>query len=550
MPDRLNQYVDPVKTRWNSLTRPQQFKLVGVIVVVILAIILTFFFIFRTRWVLLARVDGIVESMPMQAALNAENIPNRLTSDMSGIEIDARRKQDAVLAITIAGAAPQNASFTWETAFGTSGLGTTETERFHMARLAQAGALETMLTALHHISEANVILNLPNPRPFDRGAPPPTAAVTIRSTREIPPHEGRNMALVVTRAVNGLELENVTIIDQNARTVFDGTQEELSLIETTAQAQIHHRNHVEVSLTRLLSLVYHEVRPAVNYVFGTGLGIEQIDEIFTASDGFEGGIPQQREIRNAQMTGMAGGWGPGLDWNMQQFQAYQMGGRDDITASSRESFTDYHVNRRHVIERVGPEWINYDASTASVAVAIWENVREEHWLAADEERTAADWQHFVDTNNRPVMISNSTYENYEYVMSAIMLATGLQESAISLIVTRQINTIEATGVPFISHIPLIVMLAVLLLLLLMLAYGILARQKSEEEEEEGEPELSVEDLLVSTQLEEAKEEKAQELDAIEFYKDNEIKKHIEKFVNEKPEAVAALLRNWINIEEW
>jgi flagellar biosynthesis/type III secretory pathway M-ring protein FliF/YscJ len=29
-----------------------------------------------------------------------------------------------------------------------------------------------------------------------------------------------------------------------------------------------------------------------------------------------------------------------------------------------------------------------------------------------------------------------------------------------------------------------------------------------------------------------------------------VKKHIEKFINEKPDAVAALLRNWLNIEEW
>jgi flagellar M-ring protein FliF len=92
------------------------------------------------------------------------------------------------------------------------------------------------------------------------------------------------------------------------------------------------------------------------------------------------------------------------------------------------------------------------------------------------------------------------------------------------------------------------MLAVLLLLIAMLIIALLARRK-EEEEEDVEPELSVEDLLATTQLEEAKDEE-QRLKEIDYEQENEIKKQIDKFVNEKPEAVAALLRNWLNAEEW
>lgn len=41
-----------------------------------------------------------------------------------------------------------------------------------------------------------------------------------------------------------------------------------------------------------------------------------------------------------------------------------------------------------------------------------------------------------------------------------------------------------------------------------------------------------------------------ELEEIDYFKENEIKKHISKFVDKHPEAVASLLRNWINVEEW
>ena len=36
---------------------------------------------------------------------------------------------------------------------------------------------------------------------------------------------------------------------------------------------------------------------------------------------------------------------------------------------------------------------------------------------------------------------------------------------------------------------------------------------------------------------------------IEFEEQNEIKKQIEKFVTEKPESVAQLLRNWLQ-DDW
>ena len=59
---------------------------------------------------------------------------------------------------------------------------------------------------------------------------------------------------------------------------------------------------------------------------------------------------------------------------------------------------------------------------------------------------------------------------------------------------------------------------------------------------EEEPELSVEQLLATTK-------ENQSLDDIEFSDKSETRKMIEKFVDENPEAVAQLLRNWLN-DDW
>ena len=41
-----------------------------------------------------------------------------------------------------------------------------------------------------------------------------------------------------------------------------------------------------------------------------------------------------------------------------------------------------------------------------------------------------------------------------------------------------------------------------------------------------------------------------ELDEIEVKENLETKRQIDKFVDEKPEAVASLLRNWLADEDW
>ena len=58
-----------------------------------------------------------------------------------------------------------------------------------------------------------------------------------------------------------------------------------------------------------------------------------------------------------------------------------------------------------------------------------------------------------------------------------------------------------------------------------------------------EPELSVETLL------EATAEATEQLEDIGYNEKSEVRLMIEKFVDENPEAVAQLLRNWLN-EDW
>ena len=75
----------------------------------------------------------------------------------------------------------------------------------------------------------------------------------------------------------------------------------------------------------------------------------------------------------------------------------------------------------------------------------------------------------------------------------------------------------------------------------LLAFVVLRSMKGEALEENPQEELSVETLLQSSP--------ETELEDISIDDESETKKMINKFVEENPEAAAALLRNWLN-EEW
>jgi len=548
VPDQINKYIDPLKTRWNSLTRPQQYKLVGVVLFVILAIILAAFFAFRTRWFTLVANQDFMTTSRMVTALNQSGYRNRMTSDGSGIQVDFRDRFSAMNAIHHAEAAPDNDIFTWEMAFDT-GLGTTETERNARENLALEGQITSLLMGYNGIVSARVILAVPDPRPFDRNANPPSANVLLHTNRTIPPHEGRAMALGVAQSVQGLTLDNITITDQNLRIIFAGELDTTGdPVGSAHEARIMFQNRTEASALALLSQFYGGVSAAFNFSFDDRLFSEEITTEFNTPVGHDTGIPSHMRTERAEMEGIGGGFSPGLGANAQALAGYMMGDDNAMSASQRSEFTDFHVNESQRITQLGPGWVIPENSTAAVTLTRHVPIHQELWMQEEDGRTQSDWDRFVAENSSAVNLGTS-YENFDEIRTLIAGAGNIPIENVQLMVWEQMIHINAEQADW--DIPLFIMIAVLILLLAMLIYGLLRKQKqAEEEAEDLEPELSVEDLLVSTQLEEAKEEAAEELEAIEYFKDNEVKRQIEKFVNEKPEAVASLLRNWINLEEW
>ena len=125
------------------------------------------------------------------------------------------------------------------------------------------------------------------------------------------------------------------------------------------------------------------------------------------------------------------------------------------------------------------------------------------------------------------------------MVDLISKSTGISTNDISVIAYEQPVFNEEVTQPVAYSNILMIVLAVLIVALLIF---VVFKGTAPMEVTELEPELSVEQLLATTK-------ENQSLEDIEFGEKSETRKMIEKFVEENPEAVASLLRNWIN-EDW
>ena len=125
----------------------------------------------------------------------------------------------------------------------------------------------------------------------------------------------------------------------------------------------------------------------------------------------------------------------------------------------------------------------------------------------------------------------------------ISKGTGIDPANISVVAYQKNSFIDKQTTNILSKASFWIQLALAAAILGILIFVIIrsARPLTVEEKE---PELSVEEMLAST-----RENQQASVDDIDLQEKSETRKAIEKFVDENPEAVALLLRNWLN-DDW
>lgn len=552
MKDRAVDFYNQSNARWQALEKAQKRRFLLILSAVILALGLTIYFVARPTWVILYNNLSHAQTFQIQQALDERGIRHRTQQSGQVIEV---RQQDATNALieinansdAFAGVRP----FLLEDALENMGMATSDDTRQELFRRAEEGALRVTLMAIEGIEDADVTLNLADSRSRFLGIEQSTASVVLATSRDFDQGQALQIASTIAGSVEGLTIDGVVISDQFARNIFNGLlagDDRFANSGTAEDPVIAARANTERAVMNLLSPTFTHVRASAQ--MEVNLTEQEIRrEVFTPSNPDGGSLTDWYEILSESAEGMAPGQAePGSVTNAWQAPGYFFGATGEFEAT-REAVQRQLVNNREIIVEVIPAGrvIVEDSNITVMAhndVMVFQSAFENYGIVPEgvifEE--GMTWDAMVASNqtNQGLIESDIDWTG------AISSATGIPVESVQFMAFNEFIFVptDVTPIPWYT----IVLFAILAALLAILVYGLLRRNR-EEEIIDIEPELSVEDLLVSTRIEEQQLEDLDSLAEIAYSIDSEVKVQIDKFVDEKPEAVAQLLRSWMN-EGW
>jgi len=536
MRDRLLGIVNRARDRWNALGKNQKLQIIVIAAVFVLALILTVYLATRTKMVMLVDNKDLTVISSMQRAVGDAGIRSRTTADGRGLEVDAKMATQAQVILAEQNLMSDSSGnlFTYQDALTYSGMGTTETIKKENLKKAKESSLSQALRTFNGITHAVVTLTLPdNARFFREPVDQARASALITTARTLDKAEALGVANFLRASVDGLTMDNIEIIDQNYNLVYSGSQQQYGGAGNALEQEQQRKSEMEMKLRAQLAPLADEIKVTANLRFDWSRTSSSSVQFQSPNQGSDTGLVSSETVTSESATGTQTGGAPGIGSNNQTTPQYQAGAEAPSTAKANSRSSDYALNRTdtHTETSFG----DLMPGQSSIAVMLYYHpIYDEALLTQSGGLGGQTWDQFkAATLTRELPVDQSIIDN-------VVAATGIAN--VSVKAYEIPHFADALRTPMNAQ--QIVIFVILALLILLLAYGIISKARPVEITEV-EPELSVEDLLVSTQMEDERARAAEKMLDIDFTKESETKKQIEKFVSEKPEAVAQLLRNWL-----
>jgi flagellar M-ring protein FliF len=400
------------------------------------------------------------------------------------------------------------------------------------------------------VLSATVEMQLTDPnRFFIQSQRESRASVIVATTRRLTRAEGTVIARFVSRSVVGLELENIEVVDTNFNVLFSGVEieDDDSFLPDLQELMVRQRIEVTSRLRDLFTHRFDVVNVAPSLAYSQQFRTMEQVEWSAPIEEMEGGLVLTEHVLNASARGMQPGWEPGMVPNASFIPSYPFGASAEMEASQNEHTRQFALDEMRQIVTDMPSSYIPELSHVSVeliqAVVYCEETLINRNGGRRRDFTRDEFIQLQENTARMTRMDNEEY--LQLFRESVHAATGIPLENIRVHAWYVPHFVYFYDEP--ANVGQILMFVILALLLAAIIFALISRTRPEEDEE-FEPELSVEDLLVSTQMEESIEEDY--LDPIGYEETNEAKQKLETFIDEKPDAAASLLRHWLNEAEF
>ncbi|PHV71739.1 flagellar M-ring protein FliF [Sporanaerobium hydrogeniformans] len=527
MQETLKQMSSQVTEKWNNLTQSQKIRIYIGIAACIVAIVAVAFMLRPKMRVLCSDVDA-KSAADITNVLTERKIEYKLNPEGTTIEVDEKDYSAARMALAEEDVPKVGYSFSDAMA---NSMSTTENDKKVKLDEYNRVDLEESLETIENIKSAKVKLVIPQEKnSFLQSKQQSSASVILNLANPLTSKQIEGIARLIASSVQNLDTKNITILDTQGNNLYSGADEQSFSLSKQQEHKQAAEYEIKNKVNELLGAMYSDVRISANLIFDYDQ-YEEVSESYTPQ--FEDdprGIIQSETVSSASSTNTQNGDEPGVANNGGDAPTYQMG--DGGTGTTKESNKQVtYVTDKKVatsIKNVGEP----DLKASSLAVNLFKN---KIYNEEDLEKTLGTmtWKEFKEQNSQQVPLAVD-----ENLIASIQSATGIEQVTVQCYENPIFIDKEEYSIDYKDYLPFI-----LILLVLLLVVVVVMKFRKQEEVVEIEPELEVEEMLKT-----AKEEV--ELEEIELKEVLETKRQIDKFVDEKPEAVANLLRNWLTEEEW
>jgi flagellar M-ring protein FliF len=410
---------------------------------------------------------------------------------------------------------------------------TTDSEKKLKAKINLQSTMEADISNITGVTKASVTINLPESTSSiydtDENA---TVSIMITTSSDYDSESTQGIAEYARGCVGSADTDNITIIDNNGTLLFSGTNSSTSVSNNLlVEQQVEEYYNSKLWNLMVNSGVYDEVSVSSN--LDVNISDSQVKNVeYYSNDDDDTGPKESYYYYLAKNTDGTGGV-VGTDANGEEITDYDL--LDTSNGESTLNLIKETYNTSYT-ETVSVEPVGQvDMANSSMAMYLTKyDIYNEEDL---EESGELEGTTFTEYEASHSDVTENI--NPEDLVAMLSKATGIKEASI-YVVERTVPIFypaEEKSVPVQSIISILLAILIIALLIFVVFKGM-----KPEEQVEVEPELSVEALLATTK-------ENQTLDDIEFSDKSATRVQIEKFVDENPEAVATLLRNWLN-EDW
>ena len=533
MQERLKELPKKFLEYWNKWTSKQKTIIISAIAVVIVMIAIFVMVLGRTKYVELDTFADTRTASQVVTLLKDSAISTKLSSDNLTVMVDEEQYENAIMTVAVSDLVKES-KVSLEDLFNNS-LTTTNGERLNKNHLYSIGILETKIketnVGVDDIAITYIAKDTSNSIIIENKTIPVSVYLVTNAFFE--KQDAVAIAEAVAATVGNPNTNDVRVTNQEGKVLFNGAEEEnedeIDLTDKIKVEEIYRQNYIDMVTGVMMTNFFTEVNVAPYLDMNFDRASQLLTEYIPLEGEIHGVLIEEHETSSEGENGV--GDIPGTDSNdeVDYMLLDTTGGAYETSTEDR--YYEPSVSIKETVYDTGT--INAENSSIAVTATRTIHLSEEEMviLGLLDDVT---FEEYVARNSEPIQ----TETKQEFV-SAISMSTGIPEENIELITYDVYNYTPREEVARDWTFYLQILLAVILIAFLLF---VVFRGTAPVEVTELEPELSVEQLLATTK-------ENQSLEDVEFSEQSETRKMIEKFFEENPEAVAQLLRNWLN-EDW